>query len=184
MIVKKVEKYFYWIQKTKNHISSNLTILKIMKQILFIFIFTLCGMQLSAQSAKDTLEMRKGEIMQNNRKLHMRDVAGIVEVNPEAFREMRKAYNNQNFVQVFSAAGGFLIGWPIGTAIGGGDPKWELLGIGAGLVLVSIPFSNGYKKHAKKAIMLYNEGIREENRDKISFNFQVTASGVGMVSSL
>lgn len=30
---------------------------------------------------------------------------------------------------ILSYAGGFMIGWPIGTAIGGGKPAWALAGI-------------------------------------------------------
>lgn len=35
---------------------------------------------------------------------------------------------------VLGFAGGALIGWPLGTALGGGDPEWYLAGIGAVLV--------------------------------------------------
>ena len=35
--------------------------------------------------------------------------------------------------------GGFLIGWPLGTALAGGDPNWTLAAIGAGCVAIAIP---------------------------------------------
>lgn len=42
---------------------------------------------------------------------------------------------------ILAAAGGALIGWPIGTYIGGGEPEWVLAGIGAGLVAIAIPLA-------------------------------------------
>ena len=41
---------------------------------------------------------------------------------------------------VFGFSGGALIGWPLGTAIAGGDPVWYLAGIGAGLIGVGVLF--------------------------------------------
>lgn len=60
---------------------------------------------------------------------------------------------------IFSYAGGFMIGWPIGTAIGGGDPNWGIAAAGVGCVLLSIPLANGYKKNAKEAVSIYNNGF-------------------------
>lgn len=51
---------------------------------------------------------------------------------------------------------GFLIGWPIGTAIGGGDPNWLLAGIGAGILIVAIPVSKAATTNALKAVEIYN----------------------------
>lgn len=42
---------------------------------------------------------------------------------------------------ILAAIGGGLIGWPLGTAIGGGDPEWILAGIGAGVLAVAIPLA-------------------------------------------
>lgn len=40
---------------------------------------------------------------------------------------------------ILAGIGGALIGWPLGTAIGGGDPEWALAGIGAGFLAIGIP---------------------------------------------
>lgn len=42
---------------------------------------------------------------------------------------------------ILAAAGGALIGWPLGTAVGGGDPEWILAGVGAGVLAVAIPLA-------------------------------------------
>lgn len=52
---------------------------------------------------------------------------------------------------ILGGVGGFLIGWPLGTLIAGGEPEWVLAGMGAGVLAVAIPLSiigsrkcNGY----------------------------------------
>lgn len=42
---------------------------------------------------------------------------------------------------VLGFMGGACIGWPLGTAIGGGDPQWAIAGIGAGLIAIGLPLS-------------------------------------------
>ena len=60
---------------------------------------------------------------------------------------------------ILSYAGGFMIGWPIGTAIGGGKPAWALAGIGGGLVAVAIPLSISSNKKMETAVRQYNAGL-------------------------
>ena len=52
-----------------------------------------------------------------------------------------------------------MIGWPIGTAIGGGKPNWVLAGIGAGLIVIDIPLVKSAEKKLKKAVDTYNSGL-------------------------
>ncbi|MBK8636390.1 MAG: hypothetical protein IPN72_23720 [Saprospiraceae bacterium] len=39
----------------------------------------------------------------------------------------------------------FMIGYPLGALIRGGEPNWALAGVGAGLVVVSIPIASSVK---------------------------------------
>lgn len=57
--------------------------------------------------------------------------------NQDAYVLMDKVKTRTTVVSVFSYAGGFMIGWPIGTAIAGGDPNWSLAGVGAGLITLA-----------------------------------------------
>ena len=65
---------------------------------------------------------------------------------------MKIAKRDYQVGSFFSMVGGALIGFPIGTMIGGGEPQWELAAVGAGFVIIGIPFQIGYSKHTKKAI--------------------------------
>ncbi|MFN4246647.1 MAG: hypothetical protein ACK4EY_02930 [Flavipsychrobacter sp.] len=58
--------------------------------------------------------------------------------------------------QILGGIGGGLIGWPVGTYIGGGDPEWTLAAIGGGLVAIAVPLAliddhrnkgGGYRAH-------------------------------------
>jgi len=88
--------------------------------------------------------------------LKPREVSVILESNPEAYQEFKKARTNLAVANVFGFIGGAMIGWPLGAAAGGGDPQWGVAGAGAGVILLSIPFSSSYSKRAKRAIDLYN----------------------------
>ena len=80
-------------------------------------------------------------------------------------------------------AGGFLIGYPVGTAIGGGEPKWAMAGIGAGLLIIAIPISSGANKKVKKAIRLYNKSLIPitYHKPSPSFSLETTQNGIGVV---
>lgn len=104
----------------------------------------------------------------------------ITKGHANAYEMMEKAKVNYDFAYGLSLAGGFCIGWPIGTMLGGGDPAWALLGVGAGLIAISIPLSIAYGKHAKKAVNLYNEDVSKTSYETIDFNIGFTAQGIGL----
>ncbi|HEY3405176.1 MAG TPA: hypothetical protein VGK59_17450 [Ohtaekwangia sp.] len=131
-----------------------------MKKIILSFIF--CAVLTSAfsQSTEGNIEMHKSfwgvTFKQDGRQLRPRQVLDIMKDNPEAYAEFKKAKTNYDAGSAFAFVGGFLIGWPLGTAIGGGDPEWGLAAAGAGVLLFTIPFNSGFKKHARNAITIYN----------------------------
>jgi hypothetical protein len=47
-----------------------------------------------------------------------------MQYNQEAYNEFKKAKSSYDAVQVVGFVGGFLIEWPVGTALRGGDPQW------------------------------------------------------------
>ncbi len=73
------------------------------------------------------------------------------------YNQMLLAKKDFAAAQVLGAVGGVLIGWPIGTALVGGQPKWYLAGIGAGIIVISLPISANFTKKAKAALASYNQ---------------------------
>ncbi len=114
----------------------------------------------AAQTGADTIEVRKklsttyrlrGRMLTPSQLLdHTRGLT-------PAYDEMRLAKKNYDWGYGFGFAGGFLVGWPLGTAVFGGKPNWALAGIGAGLIGVSIPFSSAFNRHAKRAVRIFND---------------------------
>ena len=93
---------------------------------------------------------------------------------------MKIAKDNYIAGSVFQYVGGLFIGYPIGISLGGGKPNWALTGIGAGLAVISIPFTVAYIKHAKNAVMIYNKGLKYSSMIKIDLRMTMTNNGVGL----
>jgi hypothetical protein len=81
---------------------------------------------------------------------------------------------------LFAASGGFLIGWPIGTAIGGGDPNWILAGVGAGLAAIGITISTGAGKKIKQAVEIYNQGVGSSSMRIKEIKISMINGGFGL----
>ena len=153
-----------------------------MKQILLssiLFLFCIC---LTGQTQSDSISVVKKPLgtafRQNGRFLTPNQLLEITKADQKAYAEMQVAKGNYSVTMVFSYIGGFLIGWPIGTALAGGDANWTLAGIGAGCILLSIPFSSGYTKHAKNAVRLYNERLKTSSLIKPDFKLQLMGSRI------
>ncbi len=89
--------------------------------------------------------------------LSTKQVLNILSVDPVAYDEFKRAKRNDNISGILGFSGAFLIAFPIGTAIAGGEPEWWLVAGGGGLILASIPFNRAFKGHAVNALDLYNK---------------------------
>ena len=86
-----------------------------------------------------------------------KQVLDIMQDDPLAYAEFKKARYNYSTAGILGFAGGVLIAVPIGTAIAGGEPEWALAAAGAALVITSIPLSKAFRRHAEEAIDIYNK---------------------------
>lgn len=99
----------------------------------------------------------------------------------EALEQMKRARSAKSFGSFVGGVGGFMLGWPIGTALGGGDPNWMLAGIGAGLIALSIPISAAYRKNVLKAVKTYNRGLpRTSFRERREWRMSLSENGIGL----
>ncbi|WBL25276.1 hypothetical protein [Zunongwangia sp. HGR-M22] len=152
-----------------------------MKKIIILAMF-ITSLNLShAQKIEYEKVFGSYKFTQNENTLSLRDLTAITEDIPEAQDLIRKAKTTTVFTSILSVAGGGLIGWPLGEAIGGGDPNWALAGIGAGLVAVAIPLSSSASKKAKQAVDLYNNSLeRQTNNFTTELNILASGSGLGL----
>jgi hypothetical protein len=133
-----------------------------MKKLAFVIVaLTVIGTS-NAQIREGDIIMQKTfggvKFYQDTRLLKPKEVLATMEPNTEAFNAFKKAKSNYDAANVFGFIGGFMIGWPLGTAVAGGDPEWGIAAGGAAFALIAIPLTSSFKKHAKNAVDLYNNG--------------------------
>ncbi len=87
------------------------------------------------------------------------DFYRVMADSPNSLSQVKKAKASGTVSVVLGSAGGFLIGWPIGTAIAGGDPNWWLAAAGGGVAIVGVVFSVMSAKQLKKSVDSYNDSI-------------------------
>jgi hypothetical protein len=153
-----------------------------MKKLFIIIAFFSLTINLFGQVSSDSIQIKKrlGPVFQQNGKnLTPAQLLNITKSNPDANAEMKIANNNYVASLFFQIPGGFLIGYPIGTALGGGKPNWTLVAIGAGLVVVGIPLVSGYNRHATNAVHIYNTGLKSSAIPTSSMSLRFTTNGVG-----
>lgn len=99
----------------------------------------------------------------------------IISEDPIAFEQFSKARAHSAVASVLGFAGGILIGFPVGTALAGGDPEWGLALGGAALIGISIPFNRAFQKHAQSALDSYNG----KKSSRLSYETEVFWAGTG-----
>jgi uncharacterized membrane protein YedE/YeeE len=153
-----------------------------MKKTFLIVLFAFSILSSFGQTKSDSIQVihKLGTVFQQNGKnLTPSQLSQIIQTNKEASAEMKIAKTNYNASLVFQIPGGFLIGYPIGTALAGGKPNWTLAAIGAGLVVVAIPLVSAYNKHAKNAVGIYNKGLKYSSLIQLNIKLGVTSNGLG-----
>ncbi len=117
-------------------------------------------------------------------KLKLNQLAYTMKHEVPDYQQVKPAKSTSTFALILSSVGGFLVGWPIGTAIAGGDPNWTLAAIGAGLIVISIPFYQSAKSKARQGINTSDGELQTSSIwDKSELNFSVTGNGIGLVLS-
>lgn len=154
----------------------------------FLSVVALNATICSAQQGADTIAIEKKfggyRFSKDGKSLTLNQLSNALESNPEAYQEIQAAKSSYTAAIVISYAGGFLVGWPIGTALGGGEPNWTLAGIGAGLIAVSIPISQGFNKRAKQAVDTFNGGqLPTDSMEKKpgKLNVSLNGNGAGLI---
>ncbi|HOB83872.1 MAG TPA: hypothetical protein PKX27_03385 [Bacteroidales bacterium] len=156
-----------------------------MKKIQIIMALLTVCLAVSFGQTSESITMKKVfggyQFYQGDKRLNMNQLVNAIKPNEQAYKEIRSAKTTYAITSVFAGAGGFMVGYPIGTAIGGGDPNWTMAGIGAGLIVVSIPLSVKFNKQARQAVNTYNNGsVTGSFWNKSEFKFCFTANGMGL----
>jgi hypothetical protein len=154
-----------------------------MKKFYLLIILMFLNSSLFGQNISDTIVLTKvhgAKFMQRGKNLTPGNLLQITKLNPEAYKVMHLAKSNDDIAKIFGYAGGFMIGWPIGSLIGGREPNWTMAILGAGMIVFSIPFIDRYNRNARKAVEIYNDGLKQTARNNIEFRFGLTYNGFGI----
>ena len=149
---------------------------------------TLLAISLSftfGQTIADSISMKKMfggyQFYQGEKRMNMNQLVNTMQPNEQAYKQIKSAQSTYALATVIGMAGGFMVGWPLGTAMGGGEPNWTMAGIGAGLIIVSIPVSQKFNKQAKQAVKTYNGGLHTTSfLNKSELRLAMTGNGVGI----
>ena len=110
--------------------------------------------------------------------LSPKQVLEMMRIRPVAHAEFKKALANYNASGVFGFAGGLLIAVPLATAAVGGQAEWGVAGAGAALMLVTIPLTKAFRRHAQNALDEYN---KQPHTSRVKTNFYLTGNGARVV---
>jgi hypothetical protein len=158
-----------------------------MKKIsLIIVLLTFSLSNVFAQVATDSITIKKilgsYQFYQNQKKLKHKEVANAMIFNQEAYTQFKSAQSSYALATIIGGAGGLLVGWNIGTAIGGGNPNWVMAGVGAGLIVLSLPLNQSFNKKGKQAVEAYNSNIKASIiKEKNQLNLSISGNKVGFV---
>lgn len=141
-------------------------------------------------NSPDSIQMKEvfggSAFYHSGKKISMKKAQRLMVANPYAHQQMKKARNINGIATGIAFAGGYLIGYPVGMAIGGKqDPVWTLAGIGAGLIAVAIPVAIHSNKFSRNAVAAHNEqlGALSSHRSR-ELHVQLSATGLGIALSL
>lgn len=137
----------------------------------------------------DTIRIEKksgGErFFQNSKELKLQQLQKLLKTNEQAYKYLKSAKSSNTIATLFGYAGGFMMGWTLGTILGGEKPNFALLGVSIGLAGVSIPFSQNAKEKTQKAVSEYNSTITSNSSSSFKeVNVSITTNKVGLVLKL
>ncbi len=154
-----------------------------MKNICIVFALFLYGSTcLLAQSNFEEITIKNNlggyQFYQGENRLSVNELAKTLKTNSIAYKQFQSGQNSYRASMIFGTVGGFLIGYPIGTMLGGGEPNWTLAGVGVGLAVISIPFTNNFKKNVHRAVDTYNQNLQSNTiLEQSELQFAITGNG-------
>jgi hypothetical protein len=154
------------------------------KKLLFTVLVTICISYSFGQTPTDTISIQKVfggyQYYQGYNRLGFSQMINLMQSNEQASNEIRAAQKNSSIASITGYVGGFMLGWPLGTAIGGGRPNWAMAGVGAGILAVGITLNQKSNKQTTNAIRIYNESITSESfLNNVQIDYLFTLNGVG-----
>jgi hypothetical protein len=129
---------------------------------------------------RDTIQYTGNKYTLNNENLTLDKMSVIMQNNTVATEYLKSAKGNSGFANILAYAGGFMIGYPLGTALGGGKPNWTLAAVGCGLIVIDIPIVSSANKKVRKAVNAYNQVGTVSRVEKYDVKLGMNQNGMGL----
>lgn len=135
---------------------------------------------------KDTIQITKlasgHKYIYKGETLTMNRLELLLNKNASSAKYYSKATRNTGLLQVMSYLGGALIGYPIGTMLGGGKPIWELAAVGCGILVISVPIVTSANANLLKAVNAFNqESVLTKKDNFFDLKLGLNQSGVALI---
>ena len=137
--------------------------------------------------AKDTIEIIKKpmgyQYKYKGEMLSLSQLGTFLEKNNLSTELYKSAKGTSGFLNVLGFAGGFCIGYGLGPLLYGRQPNLALAGIGAGIIVVSLPILSSAENKLKRAVDIYNSGNSQSMYAPLKYemNLALVPNGVGVV---
>jgi hypothetical protein len=153
-----------------------------MKKVLFIIILFQLVLVVSAQDVL-TIKNKHGapKYRLKGGWVQEKTVLTIIKDNEQAVQLMKEARTNKIWGTIFSTTGGFMVGYPVGVHLAKGEANWNILYMGIGVSLLSIPFNSKYNKLSRKAVKTYQDGLKTETSFIQKISLESTPHGISLI---
>ncbi len=154
-----------------------------MKKIILIGVLFFAVICLYGQNSTDPIEITKHNYLQNGQSLKPRQLSDILKTNPDAYKEFKIAKVGGT---VFDVLSGLYIVSVVGYGISDNFndysiSTWEFLAISSvAYIGLSIPFIISSTKHTKKAVTIYNNGLKYSKTTAVDYKIMLTNNGIGL----
>lgn len=139
----------------------------------------------SIQTPVDTTPIRieNGYYYQGRKELSKTNIYTLLQTNDLAYQKLKSAQSEQTVATILGYAGGFLIGWPIGTALSGKDANWTVAVLGGVLVGIAIPFARSANKQVRRGIDIYNNAHQKPKTTSFfrEMRLGTTGNSIGLI---
>lgn len=151
-----------------------------MKHLTIILILVCCFSVGFSQKIEIRKSLGAVSFFQDGKKLRLKEVSEQLAVNPKAAGIFKSARSSESLGAVLGGIGGALIGYPLGTALAGGEAEWTLAAVGAGIIVLSFPIYSSAGRKAETAIAFYNEAYPYSFSDQQGIELSVVGNGRGV----
>ena len=140
----------------------------------------------SKTAMKDTIEIIKKSLgyqyKYKGEMLSLNQLGNILDKNQTTQSLYKSAKGTSGFLNVLGFAGGFCIGYGLGPLLYGRAPNLGLAGIGAGILVISLPIVSSAENKLKKAVDIYNTNIPKSAYTPFQYEMKlaIISNGVGV----